>query len=478
MILSDVTDDSVVRLFSDRSKYGVTSATYYSQILRFGATVYELQSRMLTLDDAKFLVALFSSSKYNAELELSYLISACFSRVTAFPSLNDYLIRQFVYKQKIEYAQSVIGYELSMSGWELYMQAVKELIINESLASGIILSEEELDDENGDSGEDPEEPVVVVPNEPFHYAQAPLYYYDVIVGNGNFATMKGYSLVAEDSVTVGGLSANKSNLTMLGRYCTNNNNGTRVYAVNSGRIEVDGFAPIGQLGYYSSLTATLKQFILKCKLSKTRKILVEFTGTPQYKFQKLGLKISYGGYFGAWAPVSLIAPLKYRWIADNLLEIEVDSTLSLSGSFRSPEGVAKWVSVSGGALSPTGIPGYNSNYSTALGALNSLRASMSADGYAGIVSAWGWQTGGTVLANVIPASSNEVCPFIFSTCPAMWTGDTFNVRGVGNPALLLDPVNTLSEFFIEIDFTEAVTIVSASALGATIGGYSSAGLLK
>lgn len=338
MILNSGTSQSPV-FFDNRIKFGVAPSQFCASLLKLGADSLIEGVTVYSLNISKVISILARDEKYSKSEEFTLIKSYLTTSYRRFYTINkDFRVR--LWDGENLTAQLITGLKaitFTTGEAEIMSQALTQIVINESLASGLIASEDEVNFSSGDSEPDP----VVTPGvveESFHYAQAPLYYADIVVGPGNFAKPNGYDVCTFDSVSL--VESSQSNVQLLGWAVTGlaNYGQNLSWGAASGHLLSTKWNKISTPSMANVTTKVGTSFNILCdlKMSEARKVLVEFSGNAKAQFNGMKHVFHSGFYSSVFTGITMTNGFRYRWLADNLLEIEVDYGYQAVGSFDLP----------------------------------------------------------------------------------------------------------------------------------------------
>lgn len=459
--------------FSDRSRFAKKADENYSVILKTAADALLDGCTKYSLEVVKAVSAIVKSQKYVESDDLKLLSAqmiAPYSRFTTFfldprvklwrgLTLDTYDVR------------TLASTTLTVGEKELLSSALTEIVVNESLASGLILSEDEINDSNGDT--EPETPAPVV-TESFHYAQSPLRYADVDVGAGNFATLKGYTDCSLDSVSLCNLTPYA--LPVPASIITAWKMAAPNYTWGATTARLQGFK-LDNILTPSAATVSAKtasNFDFSCSLlnAEARKILVEFSGDAKSKLISASHIMHSGGIGGFFATPVALNGFRWRWLADNLMEVEIDQGFAISAQFDLPANVLdglvptssyasymKMIMYCTQANIPYGMDAsYRPTFSCPVG---SLRLSRTIQNTA--------TTGTGTFAQATAANSYPIALDSIGLASGMANGNGVQIGGLtiapaSFPTAIAAKKSTVKDAAFRLSFVSDVTLVSVKAL--------------
>lgn len=510
MIVTDKAGRVGLSFFQNRLLYANLDSSSNDGLLLAALSLDKDLPGTHTIKVVKFLSLLKSYTKYNkvgeyelfarwyAKNELGYGGKTPIGRLLLSPSIST--------------ADTVVLKELPLSSSqkELLSNAVDEIVINESLALGRFISEDELIEASGDGSSDPGsegssgtvDPTV--PFESFHYAQLPLAYADVEVAPQSlFANITGFT--RDDASVKVGVTEPYAWPCKCSIHNTTTTSGSGYSYVATPNWITGNCLLYGKRWKWVTPPGSATLSIIKARSftvkvddpeKLVRKILVEFKGSPMASLKSMSHPVVRADFTTTFKSRVAINPFQFRWLADNLLEIVVNYGLQVSGIVDIPSKIvaatipSKDNSACIGSTDGTGTATLShvnaaapdAGVRLALGPLDKLRFSNETV-VAGQLAYQSWTitsvATGALGPSSVPAWYGSIMRDSQGKVVAVFSG--LSVKNTDLPAELAAELPTSNEIKIlgealcvELEFAAEVEVISISGLKAKLGGYSSA----
>lgn len=503
-----------ISLFSDHMFYGRTSANC-------STTLVSLLSKILgewepiscyTADLQKVIKLVVTYNKYSESEELQALKTFMALGEIRFGAEKHPLSQLWSGKRLTKSDSQYLATEVSLVAKKpLLFRALWNVLVNESLALGLITFDDELVEPNGDAPSEEEPVVPVAPVQSFHFAQLPLEYCDVVVDKG-FASIKGYEDCGTDSVKL--VARESYAFPVPAKYVSaltySAPNIVRSWGSTTARLDGWRSVDVSTPGPMSTVTAsgTVFDFVANIATNEARKILLEFSAPVDKLLTGFYHKHSIGRFGGFFKLTPITNAWEFRWLADNLLEIVVNGGVSnnsildlpapmtndtLESSYASGTSGASGFIASACKMRPKGSSltavvaqsGMNITYSLPNGptSLRPMRSGNPVD----TAFANTFETVGTYSlpaeSAYYPVSFDAIGDWRIKDGSLALLANGLKILSSQLPSLLASTRNGSGEFVLAqkvdktaihlgLNFSGAATLVSARCLKAKLGGYS------